>query len=133
MPTRHRERLQERGGGRLVVTVDKDRCLLIYPSPDWELIEDKLMTLPAMNPRVRELQRLMVGNATDLELDGHGRILLPPNLREFAELKRDAMLIGQGTKFELWDEERWNKRRDEWVASDEPTGELPPELASLAL
>ena len=133
MPTRHRERLQERGGGKLVVTVDRARCLLIYPSPDWELIEDKLMNLPAMNPWMRDLQRLMVGNATDLELDDHGRILLPPSLREFAELKRDVMLIGLGAKFELWDEERWNKRQDQWVTSEEPTGEPPPELASLAL
>ena len=67
----------------LVVTVDKDRCLLIYPLPDWEEFERKLMRLPTLNPQTRRLQRLMVGQATDLELDGHGRLLLPPNLREF--------------------------------------------------
>ena len=52
---------------------------------------------------------------TDLELDAHGRLLLPPNLREFGLLTRDAMLIGQGLRFELWDEARWNERRDEWL------------------
>jgi MraZ protein len=82
VPTRYRERLQERCGGNLVVTVDKDQCLLIYPFPDWEDLERKLMKLPSLNPQARRLQRLMVGHATELELDGSGRILLPPSLRE---------------------------------------------------
>ena len=133
MPTRYRERLQELCGGKLVVTVDKDQCLLIYPLPDWEEIERKLMRLPTLNPQARRLQRLMVGHATDLELDGHGRILLPPNLREFAFLTRDAMLIGQGVRFELWDETRWNERRDEWLASDGNAGDLPTDLETLSL
>jgi len=133
MPTRYRERLQERCGGKLVVTVDKDQCLLIYPLPDWEEIERKLMRLPSMNPQSRRLQRLMVGHARDLELDGHGRVLLPPNLREFSLLTRDAMLIGQGLYFELWDEARWNERRDEWLAGDGSTTDLPTELETLSL
>lgn len=133
MPTRYRERLNERCGGKLVVTVDKDQCLLIYPMPDWEEIERKLMALPTLNPQARRLQRLMVGHATDLELDGHGRLLLPPNLREFAALTRDAMLIGQGLRFELWDEARWNERRDEWLASDDSATDLPADLESLSL
>jgi MraZ protein len=133
MPTRYRERLNERCGGKLVVTVDKDQCLLIYPMPDWEEIERKLMALPTLNPQARRLQRLMVGHATDLELDSHGRLLLPPNLREFGSLTRDAMLIGQGARFELWDEARWNERRDEWLASDTDSTDLPAELESLSL
>lgn len=133
MPTRYRERLQERCGGKLVVTVDKDQCLLIYPLPDWEEVERKLMRLPSLNTQARQLQRLMVGNATDLELDGHGRILLPPTLREFGLLTRDAVLVGQGVRFELWDEARWNERRDAWLASDEPTGELSNDLETLSL
>jgi len=133
MPTRYRERLQERCGGNLVVTVDKDQCLLIYPFPDWEEIERKVMRLPSMNVHARQLQRLMVGNATELELDAHGRILLPANLREFAFLTRDAMLIGQGVRFELWDEARWNARRDEWLASDASAGDLPPDFDNLSI
>ena len=133
MPTRYRERLLESCGGKLVVTVDKDRCLLIYPLPDWEEIERKLMKLPTLNPQARRLQRLMVGHATDLELDGHGRVLLTASLREYASLARDAMLIGQGARFELWDEARWNERRDEWLASEETTTDLPAELESLSL
>jgi MraZ protein len=133
MPTRYRERLQERCGGKLVVTVDKDRCLLIYPLPDWEEIERKLMRLPSMNPLARGLQRLMVGHATDLELDGHGRVLLPPNLREFGMLTRDAMLVGLGLHFELWDEARWNERREESLAADVSASDLPAELETLSL
>jgi MraZ protein len=132
MPTRYRERLQERCGGHIVVTVDKDQCLLIYPLPDWEDIERKLIKLPTLDPRTRGLQRLMVGYATDLELDGHGRLLLPANLREFGQLTRDAMLIGQGLRFELWDETRWNERRDEWLASADGSGNLPGELDTLS-
>ena len=76
----------------------------------------------------------MVGYATELEMDGHGRILLPRELREFAGLDRQAMLIGQGNKFELWDEDRWNTRRDEWLSDEEADGVgLPAELESLSL
>src|ERR1700721_2486415 len=77
MPTRYRERLQERCGGNLVITVDKDQCLLLYPLPDWEDIARKLNKLPTLNPQVRRLQRLMIGHATDLELHARGPVLLP--------------------------------------------------------
>ena len=133
MPTRYRDRIHERSQGRLVVTVDRDQCLLMYPLPDWDEIERKLMKLPSLNPQARRLQRLMVGHATDLELDGHGRILLPPKLREFAELTRQGVLIGQGNRFELWDEARWNERRDEWLKGEEPAADLPAELETLSL
>ncbi len=133
IPTRYRDRLQERCGGRLVITVDKDQCLLIYPLPDWEEIERKLMALPSFDPQARRLQRLMVGHATDMELDAHGRLLLPPNLREFGLLTRDAMLIGQGHRFELWDEARWNERRDEWLANESSATDLPADLENLSL
>ena len=134
MPARYREMLLERGDGRLVVTVDRgDRCLLIYPLPDWEEIERKLMRLPTLNAQARRLQRLMVGHATDLDLDSHGRVLIPPKLREFAGLSRQATLIGQGSRFELWDEQHWNERRDGWLQAGEETGELPAELEQLSL
>lgn len=133
MPTRYRERLQERCQGRLIVTVDRDQCLMLYPLPDWEEIERKLMRLPTLNEKTRRLQRLMVGHASEVELDGHGRLLLPPKLREFAHLERSAILIGQGTRFELWDEQRWDERRDEWLNAEDADDILPPELGSLSL
>jgi MraZ protein len=133
MPTRYRDRLQEMCAGKLVVTVDKQQFLLIYPLPDWEEIERKIMRLPSTNPEIRLLQQVMVGQATDLELDGHGRLLLPPNLREFARLTRDAVLVGQGVRFELWDEARWNALTEAWVASGQkPATEVPDELKSLS-
>jgi len=133
MPTRYRLQIQELAQGKLVVTVDRDQCLLIYPLPEWEQIERRLMSLPSLNATARRLQRLMVGHATDLPLDGHGRVLLPPELREFAKLGRSGMLIGQGNRFELWDEARWNERRDAWLASAETPTDLPTELEQLSL
>ena len=133
MPTRYRESIQERAQGKLVVTVDRDQCLLIYPLPDWEQTEQKLMSLPSQHAQARRLQRLKVGHATDVELDGHGRVLLPPELREFAALQRTGMLIGQGNRFELWDETRWNERRSFWLQSEEATTDLPSLLDSLSL
>jgi MraZ protein len=133
MPTRYREQIAEIAQGKLVVTVDKDQCLLIYPLPEWEQIERKLMSLPSLNATARRLQRLMVGHATDLPLDGHGRVLLPPELREFAKLERHGMLIGLVNRFELWDEARWNERRDAWLANADAPTDLPSELESLSL
>jgi MraZ protein len=133
MPTRHRDRLREHSAGRVVVTVDRDQCLLLYPLPEWEQIERKIMALPTLQPQARRLQRLMVGHATDLEIDAHGRLLLPAELREFAGLSRMVMLIGQGARFELWDEARWMERREVWLKSDDGSGGLSADLDSLSL
>lgn len=133
MPTRYREQIITQAQGRLVITVDRDQCLLIYPLPEWEEVERKLMSLPSLHAQARRLQRLMVGHATDLELDGHGRMLVPPELREFAGLERHGMLIGQGNRFELWDEARWLERRDQWLKSEASAVDLPAELESLSL
>jgi MraZ protein len=132
IPTRYRERIATRCDGQLVITLDRDHCLLIYPLPDWEEIERKLVRLPSLQKRSREMQRIMLGYATEVDVDGAGRILLSRELREVAGLERTAMLIGQGHKFELWDEERWNAIRDDWLNADDD-GDLPPELESLSL
>src|ERR1700745_1708398 len=133
MPTRYRQQIAELAQGRLVVTVDRDQCLLIYPLPEWAQTERKLMSVPSLNATARRLPRLVVGSAPDLLMDGHGRVLLPPELREFAKLGRHGMLIGQGNRFELWDESRWNERRDLWLKNEEVTTDLPSELESLSL
>ena len=132
IPTRYRERLAQRCDGQLVATVDKDYCLLLYPLPDWEDIERKLMRLPSLDKRARRLQRLMVGHATEVDIDGHGRILLSRELREFAGLEKQAVLLGQGNRFELWDEERWNETRDGWL-SDGDDADLSAQLETLTL
>ncbi len=134
MPARYRERLLESCGGRLVVTVDQDHCLLVYPLPEWEIIEEKLISLPSLNKQSRLLQRLLIGHATDLEMDGQGRILLPAMLREYAGLKKKAVLIGQGKKLEIWDEETWVQSQEEWVAAVQADeGDLPASLEDLSL
>lgn len=135
MPSRYRDRLVQRCDGQMVVTVDPDHCLLLYPLPEWEEIERKLVRLPSLNPAARRLQRLLIGHATECELDSHGRILVPPPLREFAGLERRVVLIGQGNKFELWDEAAWSERREAWLreAEGEAIEALAPELASLSL
>ena len=132
IPSRYRESLASRADGHLVATVDRE-CLLIYPLPDWEEFERKLMAVPNFNPVARRLQRIMMGYSKDLHMDAHGRVLLPKELREVANLDRRAMLLGQGNKFELWDEDLWNRRRDEWLTVESGEGlELPVELETLS-
>ncbi len=131
IPTRYRERLAARCDGQIVVTVDKDHCLLIYPLPDWEELERKLVRLPSMNKVARNIVRIMVGYATEVDMDASGRILVSRELRDFAALDKQAMLIGQGNKFELWDEQTWNEKRDAWLNED-GDGELPADLESIS-
>ncbi len=132
IPSRYRERLAEGCDGQLVVTVDRDRCLLLYPLPEWEDIERRLAVLPNLDARTRRLQRLLIGHATECEMDGNGRILLPQPLREFAMLEKRVVMIGQGSKFELWDEGRWNENREAWLTAEDD-GSLSLDLGSLSL
>lgn len=131
IPAKYRDALVAHCNGRLVITADPSKCLLIYPQPAWEPIEQKLNSLSSFNPRTRSLQRLLVGNASDVEMDGAGRILVPGKLREFADLDKDVVLVGQGAKFELWDEEKWNKEIDEALMFKD--GGVPPELEGFSL
>lgn len=133
-PTRYRERLMEQCDGNLVITIDtEERCLLIYPLPEWEEIERKIEALPSFNRAARRIQRLLIGHATDLELDGSGRVLLPAPLREYAGLDKKLMLIGQGKKFELWSEEQWDRCRDEYLDEGSDADALPEEMMNLSL
>jgi MraZ protein len=109
LPTRAREALARLGDQKLVATADRDQCVLIYPLNEWQVLQDQLLNLSNLNAEARWLQRLMVGYATDLDLDGHDRVLIPGELREFGSLQRDAMLIGQGNHFELWNESIWKQ------------------------
>lgn len=133
IPARYRDTLTRHCNGQMVVTVDPDHCLLLYPLPDWEEIERKLVKLPSFNKQARRLQRLFIGHATECELDGAGRILLPPPLREFAGLEKDAVLIGQGNKFEIWNDAAWNAHRAEWLTEGGAEGPLPSDLEQFSL
>ena len=133
LPARYRERLLEICHGELIVTIDTEQpCLLIYPLPEWELIEEKIEALPSFNPTTRRIQRLLIGHATEVEVDGNGRMLLSNPLREYAQLGKKVVLIGQGKKFELWDEAIWSQRMESWLS--EPGEDATPEaLAELTL
>lgn len=133
IPTRYRDRLAEHGDGHIVVTIDTDeRCLLIYPLPQWEDIQRKIEALPSFNPASRRVQRLLIGHATDIQVDGSGRILLPIMLREYAKLEKKVVMLGQGGKLELWNEACWLERRDSWL-EDQSALEIPAEMRSLSL
>jgi MraZ protein len=123
VPAKYRERLQASCDSQLVVTVDRDRCLLLYPEPEWEVIEGKLAALPSFDGASRAIQRLYIGNAQEVEMDAQGRILIPPTLRDFASLDKRVAFVGQGSKFELWDEPAWNARTAA-ARADADIGEL---------
>lgn len=134
MPSRYRDEIVSRSAGQLIVTIDAiDPCLCVYPLPEWEIIETKLRELPSLREETRRLQRLLIGNAVDIELDGAGRFLVPPRLREYAKLDKHAMLVGQLNKFQLWDENAWNALADADLAAIKQPGGLPDELRDLIL
>ena len=131
IPAKYRDELTASCGGNIVVTADPSRCLLIYPQPAWEPIEQKLNSLPSIKPQIRSLQRLLIGNACDVEIDGSGRILISPPLRQFAGLTKEVVLAGQGAKFELWDSDRWDQEIE--AALVYRNGNIPPELEEFSL
>lgn len=133
MPSKYRQKLMDDCDGKLLFTIDRDGCLLLYPMPEWEIIEATLVGLSALDPKQRRLQRLMLGHATEVDMDGNGRLLVPPMLREFAKVDKQIVLVGQGNKFELWDEETWNAQRLVWMEEDEDEGPLPDALQNLRL
>jgi MraZ protein len=134
LPVRHRQLLPMDATPSLVVTIDTESpCLLLYSAQEWELIEEKLQALPSFNPAARRIQRLLIGHATDLELDDSGRILLPSLLRDYANIKKEIRVVGQGRKIELWSASAWDEYRARWIMEAIKPGDLPDELQSLAL
>jgi MraZ protein len=134
MPTRYRARLQAPTDNQLILTIDtEESCLLLYPLKEWEIIEQKIQALPSFHAVSRRIQRLLIGHATELELDGNGRFSVPLLLREYAGIDKQVMLVGQGKKFELWSETGWNSSRDTWISKGKTPGDLPPELESFSL
>lgn len=135
IPARHRDALAPRldGGAHdtLVLTVDPSHCLLVYPRATWDPIQERLMSLSSFNAEIRSLQRLLVGHASEVEMDGAGRILVAPSLRRFAGLDHHVVLAGQGNKFELWDEVKWGEATARAISF--PAGTLPPELDGFSL
>lgn len=134
MPTRYRDALLSQNEGSLVITIDtEETCLLMYPVQQWQVIENNLQKLPSFNAQARRIQRLLIGHATDIEMDSQGRVLLPPLLREYANLDKHIVLIGQGNKFEVWDDAIWETKRSQWLADEAAGDGLPEEMKNFAL
>ncbi|MDH3639798.1 MAG: division/cell wall cluster transcriptional repressor MraZ [Gammaproteobacteria bacterium] len=134
IPTKYRDPLLNQCDGRLVVTVNhSERCLWMYPLQEWDEIEQKVVALPSLDAAAQRLKRILIGHASDCELDRNGRVLLSGPLREFADLEKRVVLIGQGNKFEIWNDLLWAARRDEWLSHDHNNGPLSIELESLSL
>jgi len=133
IPGKHRDALCGGDGSErnLVVTADPSRCLLVYPKATWEPIQARIMELSSFNDEIRGLQRLLVGHADDIEMDAAGRILIPPALRQYGALDHRVVLVGQGNKFELWDDVRWREQTERTIRF--PAGDLPPELHGFTL
>lgn len=133
VPARFRDQLLSVCGGQVVVTIDPNtKNLALYPLPRWEEIQAKIEALPSINPQARRLQQLFIGHASDLDMDGNGRILLPPMLRRYAELEKGLVLLGQGQKIEIWAEALWETRFEDIQNMSDGLEELPEEMRSLS-
>lgn len=125
IPTRHREPLLDAGGGALVLTANpQGGCLLLYPQPEWLPIRDRLLKAPSFDPRSASLKRTMLGNARTEELDSAGRLLVAPELRDYAKLEKNIWLVGMGSHFEIWSDAGW--RRQQELAAEAFSGDTPP-------
>ena len=135
IPTRYREFIKLHASNQLVTTIDtEDPCLLLYPLPDWEEIQRKVEALSTFNKATRRVQRLLIGHAVDVNIDSHGRILLPQALRDYISLEKHIVLVGQGKKFEIWDENYWQQQRNNWLEKNcDNLEQIPEELQSLSL
>ncbi|EXI89636.1 MAG: cell division protein MraZ [Candidatus Accumulibacter sp. BA-94] len=131
IPARHREALASAGNGRLVLTAHPHRCLLLYPEPAWEPIRDKVLAASSFNPQAAAIKRLLVGNAREEEMDAAGRLLVAPELRQFAQLDKQIWLVGQGSHFEIWSDAGWQQQQEAVFALGEQF--LPAGLEDLAL
>lgn len=135
VPTRYRDVLIEKSEGLMVCTIDLHHpCLLLYPLPEWEIIEKKLANLSSINPVERRIQRLLLGHASECQMDRAGRILLGNTLRQHAGLHKEIMLVGQFNKFELWDEQTWYQQIQQDIDAQQSVTELLSErLKDLSL
>ncbi|CAN4275905.1 cell division protein MraZ [Methylophilaceae bacterium] len=131
VPAKHRDALFAQSVGNLILTAHPHRCLLLYPQPAWAPIEAKINALSSFNTQTSAYQRLMVGQAEDLTLDSAGRLLVSSVLRDFAKLDKDVMFVGQGSHFELWNLDAWNKQLE--ILTSGNSFDMPAELEGFSL
>ena len=131
VPTRSRDPLTQGGTVRLVLTAHPEGCLLLYPLPAWDPIRAKVMAFPSLDVQANRWKRLLVGFAEEIDLDSAGRVLISPELRNYARITRQVMFVGQGSHFEIWDLEEWNKQLEGLRSGGSPN--LPPGMENFSL
>lgn len=131
VPTRTRDPLTQGGTVKLVLTAHPDGCLLLYPAPAWDPIRAQVMEFPSTNRLASTWKRLLVGFAEEIELDGAGRLLISPELREYAHITRQVMLVGQGTHYEIWDLESWKQQLESLRSGG--SSQMPPGMENFSL
>ena len=131
VPTKIRDPLTSGGTVRLVLTAHPDGCLLLYPQPAWEPIRAQVMAFPSLDRQFAVWKRLLVGFAEDVEPDGAGRLLISPELRDFAKIARAVMFVGQGSHFEIWDLDAWNAQLESLRSGGSTS--LPPGMENFSL
>ena len=117
VPTRHRDVLAATAGGQLTITRHPHGCLMVFPRPEWEKFRERIVRLPMT---AQWWKRIFLGNAMDVEMDGTGRVLVAPELRQATGLVRDAMLLGMGDYFELWDKANYEAHEAEAMQGPMP-------------
>lgn len=127
VPSRFRDIIAERYEGKLVLTMDFDKCIMVYPLEEWERVEEKLRSLPQSQKEVKDYMRYIYSNASECELDKQGRILIPPPLRESARINKGVIVVGMLNKMEIWDKTSWDARKSQ---TGEKIGEV---LSTLGL
>ncbi|MCD8020714.1 MAG: division/cell wall cluster transcriptional repressor MraZ [Clostridiales bacterium] len=121
LPVRIREEL----GTQFVLTKGLDGCLFIFSPSSWKAFSDRLCALPTSSKQARKLKRYFIGSSVECETDKQGRFLIPPVLRNFAEIDKDVTVLGVSDRIELWSTEKYDDYQNE---DDEPIEEIAGEL-----
>lgn len=117
VPAKHRDALVRQCEGQLTLTRHPDGCLMLFPRPVWEVHREKIAVWPLS---ARAWQRLLLGSASDVDMDGTGRILVPPELRTAVGLSKDVMMLGMGSNFEIWDAQALAAKEEAALAEGVP-------------
>jgi len=124
IPSKFREGL----GYEFVMTKGLDNCLFVYPKKEWQILEEKLKSLPLTNKDARAFIRFFFSGASECELDKQGRVLIPSNLRDHSKLEKDAVVIGVSTRIEIWSKTEWESYNDDDNLSYDSIAEKMAEL-----
>jgi MraZ protein len=135
IPVKHRQAFADACGSRVVVTINPsstDRCLWLYPENEWLNVARKLARLPTVDRKSQAYKRLLLGHASEQEIDSQGRIRLSPELQKHAGLGKKVAVVGQVNKLEIWDDESWSGNCERWLEDIDAEGSSE-QLSEIAL